>query len=76
MNPFLNKEAVNKEALNLRDTQKDFAVFLPSISAIYAKIVSMPEYNVRDTLPAGLNNSRSDLDFLNSNHWLIQCKMI
>ena len=71
MNPFLNKEAVNKEALNLRDTQKDFAVFLPSISAIYAKIVSMPEYNVRDTLPAGLNNSRSDLDFLNSNNNLM-----
>lgn len=43
---------------------EDQAIFLPSISAIYAKIVSMPEYTVRDTLPTGLINGRQDLDFL------------
>ena len=64
MNPFENQSDLNDMALNLAATQKDYAVFLPSISAIYAKIVSMPEYNVRDTLPSGLMNGRQDLNFL------------
>lgn len=55
---------VNAEAHNLAAKQNDFAVFLPSISAIYAKIVSMLEYNIRDKLPTGLPNGLKDLNFL------------
>ena len=55
---------VNPEAHNLAAKQADYAVFLPSISMIYAKIVSMVEYNMRDKMPAGLPNGLKDLDFL------------
>ena len=55
---------VNPEAHNLSARQRDFAVFLPSISMIYAKIVSMVEYNMRDKMPAGLPNGLKDLNFL------------
>ena len=71
MNPFANQTGLNKKAVNLAKSQKDFAVFLPSISAIYAKIVSMPEYNVRDKLPDGLNNARKDLNFLDASNDLM-----
>jgi hypothetical protein len=70
MNPFENQQDLHKRALNLAKTQQDYAIFLPSISAIYAKIVSMPKYKVRDRLPDGLNNDRLDLDFLNKNNSL------
>lgn len=66
MSLFENQTLLNESALNLAKTQNDYAVFLPSISAIYAKIVSMPEYNVRDKLPDGLNNDRLDLNFLDT----------
>ena len=56
--------AVNKEAKNLALTQNDYAVFLPSISAIYTKIVSMVEYHMRDKMPAGLPQGLNDLNFL------------
>lgn len=62
--------SVNKDALNLSATQNDYAVFLPSISAIYAKIVSMVEYKMRDKLPAGLPNGLKDLDFLDPSNSL------
>lgn len=64
MKLFSSQSKIKTDGLNLASTQKDYAVFLPSISAIYAKIVSMPEYNVRDVLPPGLNNDRLDLNFL------------
>lgn len=56
---------VNPETKNFAATQQDYAVFLPSISAIYARIVSMAEYTLREKLPAGLANGLTDLDFLN-----------
>lgn len=55
---------VNPNAHNLAKSQNDYAVFLPSISAIYARIVSMVEYNMRDKLPEGLPLGLKDLDFL------------
>ena len=58
----------NAAAIDLWKSQKDYACFLPSISAIYAKIVSMPEYNVRDSMPAGLPGGRADLNFLDTNN--------
>jgi hypothetical protein len=70
MNPFENQRGLNKQAVNLAKSQKDYAVFLPSISAIYAKIVSMPEYKIRERLPDGLNNDRLDLNFLNKDNSL------
>ena len=45
-------------------TQSDYALFLPSISMIYAKIVSMVQYNMRDTMPEGLPQGLKDLNFL------------
>jgi hypothetical protein len=71
MNLFSKQLDLHPQALNLAESQKDYAVFLPSISAIYAKIVSMPEYTVRDRLPDGLNNDRIDLDFLNQKNSLM-----
>lgn len=56
--------SVNKNAKNMADSQNDYAVFLPSISAIYTKIVSMTEYHMRDKMPAGLPNGLQDLNFL------------
>lgn len=69
-NPFINPKKPNKETLNLAERQNDYAIFLPSISAIYAKIVSMPEYNIRDKMPDGLINERQDLNFLNPDNSL------
>ena len=57
---------LNPDGTNMSDSQKDYAVFLPSISSIYAKIVSMPEYKLRESLPAGLPNGLKDLDFLDN----------
>jgi len=55
---------INPEAHNLAAKQNDYALFLPSISMIYAKIVSMVEYNMRDKMPSGLPNGLKDLNFL------------
>lgn len=55
---------VNPAAKNLAASQNDYAVFLPSISAIYARIVSMTEYVLRNKLPDGLVNGMVDLNFL------------
>ena len=70
MNPFENQSGLNERAMNLAESQRDYAVFLPSISAIYARIVSMPEYNVRDKIPDGLDNDRQNLNFLNPSNSL------
>jgi len=56
---------INPEAHNLAVRQRDYAVFLPSISAIYTKIVSKTEYHVREKMPQGLPLGLKDLDFLN-----------
>ena len=64
--PFDNNVNVNPEAKNFAASQLDYASFLPSISSIYTKIVSMPEYSLRlNSMPAGLTNGLKDLDFLN-----------
>jgi hypothetical protein len=63
--PFDNKVDVNPSAKNFATSQNDFAVFLPSISSIYTKIVSMDKYDLRGQMPAGLPNGREDLNFLN-----------
>ena len=55
---------INPEAHNLAAKQLDYACFLPSISMIYAKIVSMISYNMRDKMPEGLPNGLKDLNFL------------
>ncbi len=55
---------LNPSAKNLTDSQKDYACFLPSISAIYARIASMKNYNMRESLPPGMVNGLKDLDFL------------
>ena len=56
--------SMNPASKNLASTQNDYAVFLPSISAIYTKIVSMVEYHMRDKMPEGLPNGLQDLNFL------------
>ena len=60
-----NKNSYHGDGLNLSPFD-DQAVFLPSISAIYAKLVSVKEYQVRNSLPPGLPNGRKDLDFLDA----------
>jgi hypothetical protein len=59
---------LNKEAHNLAAAQNDYAIFLPSISAIYTKIVSMVEYKLRNEMPKGLPNGLQDLNFLDPNN--------
>jgi len=61
---------LNPNAHNLAARQKDYAVFLPSISMIYAKIVSMVEYNMREKMPMGLPNGLRDLDFFDQKNSL------
>ena len=61
---FNNNLSKNPAARDFSASQQDYAVFLPSISAIYAYIVSMDTYKMRDQLPAGLANGLKDLDFL------------
>lgn len=56
---------MNPKAKNLTDAQRDYACFLPSISAIYTKIASMQNYHMRDKLPDGMENGLLDLDFMN-----------
>ena len=59
-NPFVQPVDVNPKARNFAQSQKDFAVFLPSISSIYARQVSEPP----ERLPAGLPLGMHDLNFL------------
>ena len=65
-----NHLTFNDDGRNMAATQNDYALFLPSISAIYAKIVSMVNYHMRDKMPAGLPNGLKDLDFLDPNNSL------
>tara|TARA_R110000868_G_scaffold9620_6_gene47585 strand:- start:15537 stop:17162 length:1626 start_codon:yes stop_codon:yes gene_type:complete len=52
---------VNPQARNFAARQRDYAVFLPSISAIFVRQASNPSSRVPTALPGGL----TDLDFLN-----------
>lgn len=52
------------EFVDLTTPNKDYAVFLPSISSIYVKFVSQNLVGKREGLPTGLNRSWDDLDFL------------
>jgi hypothetical protein len=61
----LSRTDINPNAKNFSTNMNDMAVYLPSISAIYAKIVSMPEYKIRDSMPKGLPLGLEDLNFLN-----------
>ena len=51
-------------ALDLTVSNHDYAVFLPSISSIYAKTYSREMIGKRDSLPAGLQQGWEDLNFL------------
>ena len=65
-NPHLKNSYDNMKSVVGRDmwtTNQDFAVFLPSISAIYARLVSQPN----DRTVAGLPDGLRDLDFLQPN---------
>lgn len=70
MHPSNFDKNITTPGKNLWHSQKDYAIFMPSISSIYAKIVSTIDYNVRDKLPDGLVNGRVDLDFLNPSNEL------
>jgi len=65
-NPHLHKIYQNMKPVSGRDmwtTNQDYAVFLPSISAIYVRLVSQ----LGDRVPSGLPNGLKDLDFLQPN---------
>ena len=65
-NPHLKKIDQNMQPVVGRDmwtTNKDYAIFLPSISAIYVRLVSQPNARTVKGLPGGLQ----DLDFLQTN---------
>ena len=65
-NPHLKKIDQNMQPVVGRDmwtTNKDYAIFLPSISAIYVRLVSQPNARTVSGLPGGLQ----DLDFLQTN---------
>jgi len=53
--------------LDLTSSNKDYAVFLPSISSIYVKFLSSENTGKRGALPPGLKRSWDDLDFLKTN---------
>jgi hypothetical protein len=50
--------------LDLTAANRDAAVFLPSISSIYVKMLSQDLKGKRTAYPSGLRNGRDDLDFL------------
>ena len=52
------------EGLDLTASNRDYAVFLPSISSIYVKMLSSNLMGKRTGLPSGLRNGWKDLDFL------------
>jgi len=58
--PFNQPVTINPSARDFNKNQKDYAVFLPSISSIYAKQISKP----KDRIPAGLPKGMHDLNFL------------
>lgn len=65
-NPHIGSTYDNLPKVKGKDmwsTNKDYAVFLPSISAIYARLVSQPNDRQVPGLPGGL----ADLDFLQGN---------
>ena len=51
--------------LDLTASNRDYAVFLPSISSIYVKMLSSNLMGKRTGLPSGLRNGWDDLNFLN-----------
>lgn len=56
---------MKKTTVDLTQSQNDnWAIFLPSISAIYARIVSMAEYKQRNQLPNAMLGQLNSLDFL------------
>lgn len=60
----MNEKPSSPEYVDLTTPNKDYAVFLPSISSIYVKFVSQNLVGKREGLPAGLRRSWDDLDFL------------
>ena len=63
-----NSLPINKLSHNLAEPQKDYAVFLPSISSIYAIYASKTKYELRNKLPDCMVNGMKDLDFLDPNN--------
>jgi hypothetical protein len=49
---------------DLTESNKDYAVFLPSISSIYVRFVSGNFLGKREKFPTGLSRNWDDLDFL------------
>ena len=61
--------------LDFTTSNADYSVFLPSISSIYARIVSLnTTYKRPDGLPKGLARSWDDLDFLSDKGELFKYK--
>jgi hypothetical protein len=52
------------KGLDLTASNKDYALFLPSISSIYVKMLSSNLMGKRTALPTGLTNGYEDLNFL------------
>lgn len=68
------KNKNTNDYLNLTASNNDYAVFLPSISSIYVKMVSQQLKGKRDKLPPGLLRGWDDLDFLKTNTDLFSYK--
>ncbi len=60
--------------LDLTASNKDYAVFLPSISSIYVKFLSSGSTGKRGGLPQGLRRGWDDLDFLKNTGELFNYK--
>jgi len=63
-NPFYQSPVLPNDASDLTVNQKDYAVFLPSISAMYVRLASMENYGLRDKLPDCFTRGMDDLNFL------------
>jgi hypothetical protein len=61
------KTKLETGALDLTSSNKDYAIFLPSISSIYVKMLSSNLMGKRAGLPSGLRNGWDDLNFLKTN---------
>jgi hypothetical protein len=55
---------IDFEYADLTASNKDYAIFLPSISSIYVKMLSQDLMGKRDKFPSGLRRGWDDLDFL------------
>lgn len=58
------KREIKPEYLDLTASNHDYAVFLPSISSIYVKMLSSNLMGKRSGLPPGLKSGWDDLNFL------------